>query len=349
MGIKNLNQFLNKNCENYCYNIDLSVFKGHRIAIDADNFIYAFYFVSSKYIIDETNFITSDIDKDKINIIFLDKIWAFIKKFLIKKITPIFIFDGKPPIEKQKVRNKRKEIKENRLLEIQKLKEKLKEFDLNNDISNIINKIKNIYHYIPLFSENEKSLVKTLLQGLGIPYINALGEAEVLCSTLCRNNKVIAVYSTDTDNFVHGCPVVIKKFENNNMVIIILRNILNSLELTFSEFVDFCIMSGCDYNTNINLIGTIKSYNLIKKFKSIDNLPENYDRTNLNYKKCRELFSYKKLEEILPNETQMYDIDFDISKKRDILSTINADKYLKELISLYEDFPKRTIKLKILD
>ena len=51
--------------------------------------------------------------------------------------------------------------------------------------------------------------------------------------------------------------------------------ILESLKLTSEEFVDLCILCGCDYTIKINKIGYVTSYKLIKKFKNIEEIIKN--------------------------------------------------------------------------
>ena len=68
---------------------------------------------------------------------------------------------------------------------------------------------------------------------------------------------------------------------------------MESLGLTEEQFIDFCIMCGCDYNKNIPKVGPANSYTLIKEHKSIDNLPPKYDKTILKVEACRRLLSHE--------------------------------------------------------
>lgn len=43
-----------------------------------------------------------------------------------------------------------------------------------------------------------------------------------------------------------------------------------------SEFIDLCILLGCDYVDRVNKVGPIKALELINKYKTIDNALANY-------------------------------------------------------------------------
>jgi 5'-3' exonuclease len=149
---------------------------------------------------------------------------------------------------------------------------------------------------IPLDFHNK---FKAILNYFHLPYIKAKYEGEQLCSMLAVEGKVSAVYSTDTDTFVYGAPLVITGFKSLDYVdgayqrkctCVRTENILKELEYNKSKFVDLCILAGCDYNTNIPRVAIKTAHKLLEQYETIDNFPEKYDRTPLNYEKCKELF-----------------------------------------------------------
>ena len=59
------------------------------------------------------------------------------------------------------------------------------------------------------------------------------------------------------------------------------RQVLAELELTEDEFIDLCILCGCDYTSKIPSIGPVRALALIKKHGSIEKIlaeldPEKY-------------------------------------------------------------------------
>ena len=109
-----------------------------------------------------------------------------------------------------------------------------------------------------------------------MPTITAEDEAENLASSLAVERKVAAVWTSDTDTYPLGAPLVVKGFKNinNEMNIcgIITLKILQYLNLTHEEFRDFCILLGTDFNDRISGIGPKKALTLIRRYKNIENI-----------------------------------------------------------------------------
>ena len=76
------------------------------------------------------------------------------------------------------------------------------------------------------------------------------------------------------------------------MLVINTNLIMERLGMSYDSFVDFCILSGCDYTEPIPQIGPITAYNLIKKHETIEEilktLPKDYP--NFNYTVSRKIF-----------------------------------------------------------
>jgi 5'-3' exonuclease len=90
MGIKYLNQFLKDNASNSIKLCRLSELSGKKIAIDIS--IYMYRFASDNSLI--------------------ENMYLMLSVFRNYNIIPIFIFDGKPPVEKRELLKKRKEDKQ---------------------------------------------------------------------------------------------------------------------------------------------------------------------------------------------------------------------------------------------
>lgn len=131
-----------------------------------------------------------------------------------------------------------------------------------------------------------------LVKCLGIPYLKAYGEAEALCASLAVHGYVDGVLSRDTDSLVYGAPLFVCEFKQDEMTWTTLKEVLDSLELTMKQFIDLCIMCGCDYNMNMPKIGPVTAYKKIMQYGSIEEYEKNesVDTTCLRYKRCREIF-----------------------------------------------------------
>lgn len=74
------------------------------------------------------------------------------------------------------------------------------------------------------------------------------------------------------------------------------EKVLKGLELSSEEFIDLCILLGCDYCDSIRGVGPKRAIELIKQYRSIENIIKNIDTNKYvvpedwNYEKARELF-----------------------------------------------------------
>lgn len=59
---------------------------------------------------------------------------------------------------------------------------------------------------------------KQLLRLMGVPVIDAEGEAEAQCAALCREGKVFAAASEDLDTLAFGSPVLIRNLFTSSTV-----------------------------------------------------------------------------------------------------------------------------------
>ena len=101
--------------------------------------------------------------------------------------------------------------------------------------------------------------IKKIFDVFGVQYLNADGEADILCAKIVKDGKAKACLSEDTDLFVYGCPIVLRYFNlyKETFVEYKLTAILNNLELDFNSFQDICIISGTDYNESQYQINTL--------------------------------------------------------------------------------------------
>ena len=110
------------------------------------------------------------------------------------------------------------------------------------------------------------------------------------------------------DTLVYGCPRMIrncldKTIKRNDVVsIITLEDILTNFGMNMKEFVDMCILCGCDYCPTIPKVGTVRSFNYIKNYKNIEklieskkcnNIPEEFIQKYNNSRKLFEVFKDK--------------------------------------------------------
>jgi flap endonuclease-1 len=197
-----------------------------------------------------------------------------------KGVRPCWVFDGKPPEAKKKLLGERKKRKDE--AEINK-NEALEEGDMEKVLKYASMSVKITSQMI--------SDAKELIRLLGLPLVEAPSEAEAQCSIMAKAGKVFAVATEDMDCLTFGCPIQLRDFTNKDdpVIEIKLDAILKGLGVTMDQFIDICILSGCDYCDNIDGIGSIKALKLISENKDIEGVIEYVEKYNSDPKKKKKL------------------------------------------------------------
>ena len=253
MGVKSLKQLIKSKAPDQFKTVNLETFAGKVIAIDTSIFIYRFMYTRG----------------DK----FLDLFVKQVLRLYKNNILPIFVFDGKPPVEKNKIIKERKEEK-------LKMKERIDELVGLHKAGKIgiaeLSELKKLERKLIYVTKESNDRCRTLLKLMGVPYIVANGEAEGLCVKLSREGYVEGCISEDTDVLANGGKIFMRDFSisKNTIVACYYKELLNKLELTEEQFQDVCILCGCDYTEKIAGIGHVNAYKIIKKYGNIETFIE---------------------------------------------------------------------------
>jgi len=205
-------------------------------------------------------------------------------------IKPVYVFDGKPPQMKAGELEKRTEKREVAQAALEKAKEDgdMEEVDKQNR------------RLVKVTKEHVEE-VKVLLKHMGIPWVQAPCEAEAQCAELAKAGKVYAVGTEDMDALTFGTPVLLRHLtfsEARKMPIkeFHLSSILEGFEMSPDQFVDLCILLGCDYVDKIRGIGPKKAIEMVRKHGSIEEVLANLEGTkytapeNWMFTEARRLF-----------------------------------------------------------
>ena len=268
MGIKNLLKFLSDYPE-VIKAKDPGDFYSKKIAIDISILMYQVVIAIRNSGSDLTN------DKGEITSHILG-LFNKTLSFLEKGIIPVYVFDGKPPQLKQKILDVRKQIRRKAL-------EKL------SDAQNEEDKIKYLKRSVWI-SKEQMDQCRELLTFMGISYINAPEEADSQLSYLCKENLVYAVLTEDMDILTFGSPKIIRNLTSSKKIPleIELDKVLKQLDFTYEQFIELCILFGCDYCPNLNDIKYNVMFEAYNKHKNIEstlvelkshgyNIPEKFD------------------------------------------------------------------------
>jgi flap endonuclease-1 len=301
MGINGLKKLLRKEAPDAFKPFYFGLLYGKKVAIDSSILLYKFRYTYSTDDFHIRGF------KQKV------------EEFKRLGIEPVFVFDGKPPDAKMEVLNQRKENRNKMRDRLESLTKEFEELGVQPNFDEFIDDhdpdtdpepsaaaaaetvlAKKIYTEIQKIKKNllyvhkhHSTEVMALLKDLGITFFESYGEAEEFCAFLQKKGVVEYILTEDTDSLVFGGTNVIFQTKNQ-FEIIILETILNSLEINYFEFIDFCILCGCDYTSKIPKIGPVTALRIIKEHRTIENFIENEPKwvvpDSFDYHLARSLF-----------------------------------------------------------
>jgi flap endonuclease-1 len=263
MGIKGLPKLIASiGGETAIRSYKFSYFKGLRVSVDASLIIHQTVIAMRKSGHDMKN------NKGELTS-HLHGLFYKILIFLQNGMIPVFVFDGKAP----NIKNKTIERRRSRKTQAEKKLEELSDSDGEEYIKN----------FKQTFTPTKEDIkqAQILLDLMGIPYIVAPGEADVVCAWLAarrdinKKRYVKGVCSDDSDMLALGAPYLYKDIlrfmsKNKYVKVIDLHETLVKMNLTMNQFVDLCVLLGTDYCDNIKGIGPKKAYILIKKYGTLE-------------------------------------------------------------------------------
>jgi flap endonuclease-1 len=109
-----------------------------------------------------------------------------------------------------------------------------------------------------------------LLHAEGVPHVVAEGEAEKACAHMVLSGAADVVVTDDIDALVCGAPRMLRNLglatpHHNSAQEIRLDEVLALLKLTHPQFVDYCILCGCDFSGTLPGIGPVKALQLLRE------------------------------------------------------------------------------------
>jgi flap endonuclease-1 len=113
-----------------------------------------------------------------------------------------------------------------------------------------------------------------ILKAMGIPIIESLEESDSQCALLTKNDIAYGVGTEDMDILTFGSKKLLRNISSskkNEIIEYDLQKILDELNYTHDEFIDLCILLGCDYVAHLEGIGIRKAKEIIDEHRSIYN------------------------------------------------------------------------------
>lgn len=192
-----------------------------------------------------------------------------------KNITPVYVFDGKPPEFKAATLDARREVRESAKT---KWADAVKEGDLEG-----------ARKYAAASSKVDQYIIdssKELLTALGIAWIQAPEEGEAQSAYMAQAGDVTFAVSQDYDSLLFGAPDLVRnvtisgKRRIRGKVISVyperlyLKEVLEGLSLTREELVQAALLMGTDFNSGVAGVGPKTAVKLVREGKFWDRIGE---------------------------------------------------------------------------
>ncbi|CAL9073815.1 unnamed protein product [Musa textilis] len=275
---KGLTKLLSDNAPNAIKEQRFENYSGRKIAIDASMSIYQFLVVVGRNgmetLTNEAGEVTSH----------LQGMFNRTIRLMEAGIMPVYVFDGQPP-----------ELKKQELA-----KRNLKREDAIRDLTVAVEVgdkegIRKFSKKTVKVTKRHNEDCKRLLRLMGIPVI-----------------EVYAVASEDMDSLTFGAPRFVRHLmDPSSRKIPVLEfevsKILEELKLSMDQFIDLCILSGCDYCNSIKGIGGQTALKLIHWHGCLENILQNINKERYHipedwpYKKVRQLFREPNVSSEIPD------------------------------------------------
>ncbi len=173
----------------------------------------------------------------------LEMLASLIRALRAWGIEPLFVFDGKSPREKDGTRSARRRqralVPESEQIRV---------------------------------STDTRNEVKQLFYALGILALNAEQEADTVLAYLARTGQIAAVISADMDFLPRGVerlliPNILTDLTTWRCAC--LSQLLAKSQMTYAQFVDMCVLMGCDYAPTIPTISYQSAYWRIREGRTM--------------------------------------------------------------------------------
>ncbi|KAL8181467.1 UNVERIFIED_CONTAM: hypothetical protein K2H54_002772 [Gekko kuhli] len=262
MGIAKLAELIKDEAPEAVSAVRLERYRDKVVALDASVAIYQFRTAMPKIV-----------NREGQNISPLQGLFYRTLHLLENGIKPVYVFDGRPPALKEPVLAKRAAVAGARREETDSATGEIPQRFLRRD------------------SEN-------LLTLLGVPYVQAPGEAEATCAALVKSGHATCTATEDLDALPFGSLLLLRHLnaKNGDLEEISLPVVLEKLKMTQEQFVDLCILLGCDYCGKIRGLGPKRALKLLQQHGNIERVLEHVNPqkhpapTNWPLEEARRLF-----------------------------------------------------------
>lgn len=192
-----------------------------------------------------------------------------------KNITPVYVFDGKPPAFKEATLAERRVIRENAKDSWERAVKKGDE--------DAARKYAMASSKVDAFITDSS---KELLTALGIPWIQAPEEGEAQSAYMAAAGDVTYAVSQDYDSLLFGTPKLLRnltvsgkrrmhgKYVPVYPERLILEEVQSGLEMTQVELISSALLIGTDYNSGVKGVGPKTAVKIVREGKFAERITE---------------------------------------------------------------------------
>lgn len=251
--------------------VEMKSLHGRKIAIDASMALYQFLIAirSSAHNGQQSFQLTNEAGETTSHI---QGMFNRTIRYLTEGIKPVFVFDGKPPTMKSGELLKRREKRSQAQAAMAVAVESQNVPEMDKQAKRLVRA-----------STKDSTDCMRLLTLMGVPVVAAPCEAEAQAAHLAKTGLVYAVGTEDMDALTFATPVLVRKLtfagsgSSNGSKAALVQTInyakaVAGLNLTHHQFVDLCILLGCDYCDTIRGVGPKTALKLLREHGSIEGI-----------------------------------------------------------------------------
>lgn len=202
-------------------------------------------------------------------------IFTFLGKFIAAckkhEITPVMVFDGKPPDEKRILLQKRAALRLASEETKRQLEKDLGEVPMNEIQTAVVTKeLQRLDLNSTYLTSEERDMAKQLFYACGIVSLNASCEADSVLAHFSKRDEFAAVISHDFDLLARGVETLLVPenyalpgdaygWSEYN-----LPTILRQIRFTYDQFLDMCVLMGCDYTSGLMSLPFKRAYWMVQ-------------------------------------------------------------------------------------
>ena len=278
MGIRGLTGWIRWAASETIRTPNWSTLRGKKVGIDILGFLY-----KSK-------------SRGECPLVYLAKMIA---RFKHLGIIPVMVFDGKPPSEKKVALRQRTDARVQSEHKIHNLEHDITSVTMSAYQKSIIElEVSRLRKDSCYLTSEERDVSKQLFYACGVLSLNASGEADNVLAYFAKHGYVDAVISNDMDLLARGVEnlyvpdLYTLPGDTIGWSCYSLSKIISTVSLSYTQFVEMCVLMGCDYTAGYRSIPHRSAYWAIKYKGTMTRILESLDVTcTLVYEKAVEMLS----------------------------------------------------------